>query len=351
MRHDLLSMDFEELSAFIAALELPKYRAAQMFEWFHRHTASFDANFFKQMNNLPKSLIRTLEETCITSYCTTTEIKSSASSETKKYLFALSDGVLIESVQMNYSFGDSVCISTQAGCKMGCSFCASGAGGFIRNLTAGEMLAQVHTVRKNILGKLSGIVLMGCGEPLDNFEQTIKFLKIIADPKSLGISMRSITLSTCGLVPEIRKLADMCLKINLAISLHAPNDRLRKAIMPIANVYSIRELMDVCRYYTERTARRITFEYALIAGTNDQPSHAHELIKLLSGMLCHVNLIPINSIAEEDTIKRSDLQHFAKILNKNHIPTTIRRTIGADINAACGQLRARPWGSGATRNA
>ena len=313
------------------SLDQPTYRALQIFEWLHKRSPAAGGAFsFAKMDNLPKSLREELESRC---YITPANIeeKLTASDGTVKFLLSLGD-VNVESVVMEYSHGRSLCISTQAGCRMGCYFCATGQGGFIRNLTAGEMCMQVY-----IAGDVRNIVLMGCGEPLDNFDATMRFIELI------GIGQRHITLSTCGLVPEILALAERRLQINLAISLHGPDDATRQALMPIAKRYSIQELMAACHEYAKITHRRITFEYALTAGVNDSPAQARALARLLKGMLCHVNLIPVNPISETGLTptKRRDAEAFAAILEQAKIPTTIRRTIGAEVNAACGQLRAR----------
>ena len=342
---DILSMNLDEMAAFMAHLNEPQYRAVQIFEWLHRRGAGLGS--VQDMDNLPKSLRAALEEHCRIASCRLVDVRISNLDDTHKFLFALEDDVLIESVRMKYSFGNSICISTQAGCKMGCKFCASAEGGFIRNLTAGEMCAQVYAARQEA-EKPAGIVLMGCGEPLDNFDQTIRFLELISHPKGAAVGGRHITVSTCGLVPQIKALADMRLQINLAISLHGPSNQIRKTLLPIANRYSINELIDACKYYISLTNRRITFEYALIRGINDHPDHAAALAKLLYGMLCHVNLIPVNPGAGGSSGQKSffptnrrEAEAFAIALERNHITATIRRTIGSDVNAACGQLRAK----------
>ena len=336
-KQDILSMNLDELQVFMIDLGAPAYRAAQIFEWLHRR----GADSFEKMDNLPKTLRAALEEHCHITPCHLIETLTSDKDGTHKFLFALEGDVLIEAVRMEYSFGHSICISTQAGCRMGCRFCASATGGLLRNLIAGEMCAQVYASKQDIQ-KLSGIVLMGCGEPLDNFDQTIKFLELINHPKGAAIGGRHITISTCGLIPQIKELAALGLQINLAISLHAPNDQIRKTLMPIASRYPISELIEVCKYYINQTNRRITFEYALVKDINDHPSHALALAELLTGMLCHVNLIPVNPGAGDysPTLRR-EAEAFAAILQHKHIQTTIRRTIGSEVNAACGQLRAK----------
>ena len=336
--YDILSMNFEEVSEIIASLNAPKYRAKQVFEWLHHRGATS----FNEMDNLPKDLRTKLVQHCYIASCKLADTKTSKDDNTCKFLFELSDGVLIESVLMEYSYGYSICISTQAGCRMGCKFCASTQGGLIRNLTAGEMCAQVYALRKHkaTTDKLGGIVLMGCGEPLDNFDATIRFLELI------DVGARNITLSTCGLVPEIKKLADIKLQINLAVSLHAPDDEIRSQIMPIAKKHPIEELVQACKYYVDKTNRRITFEYSLINGLNDEANHANRLAKLLAVIptaLCHVNLIPVNpdGTGKFTPTLRKGAEAFAAVLQKKHTNTTIRRTIGSDVDAACGQLRAK----------
>jgi len=261
---------------------------------------------------------------------------------TVKYLHALHDDTLIESVLMEYSHGHSVCVSTQVGCRMGCIFCASAQGGLVRNLTAGEMCAQVYAAARDCK-RVGGVVLMGCGEPLDNFDATMRFIELICHGDGINIGQRHIALSTCGLVPQILSLAEHKLQITLAISLHAPSDDLRRQLMPIAKAHPLPELMQACRYYVEKTSRRITFEYALAKGVNDSPAHGLDLAKLLRGIKCHVNLIPINKTYRSELVGsgRKDAQKFAEILTAKGVQTTIRRSLGADVDAACGQLRAR----------
>jgi len=269
------------------------------------------------------------------------ETYNSKKEDTKKHLFLLGDGNVIESVVMKYSHGNSICVSTQIGCKMGCKFCASTLGGIVRNLTSGEILGQIIRAQSELKERISNIVLMGSGEPLDNFQNVLKFIYNVNAEYGLNIGQRHITLSTCGIVPKIRELADLNLQITLAISLHAPNDEIRKQTMPIAKAYSINELLEVCSYYISKTNRRITFEYALVKGFNDTKENAVELSKILKGMLCHVNLIPINEINESELKKSNmdDINKFKEVLIKHGIETTIRREMGLDINAACGQLR------------
>ena len=345
MKYDILSMNVEELQNLMSELKEPAYRATQIFEWLH--TKRFDCSSilpFNDMKNLPKTLRTTLDERCKISTCKVKDLLISEQDDTHKYLFSLDDNITIESVRMKYSFGHSICISTQAGCRMGCRFCASAEGGLIRNLTPGEMCAQVYALK--LTDEVPNIVLMGCGEPLDNFESTMKFLELISHPKGAAIGGRHITISTCGLIPEIIKLTDSAkLQINLAISLHGPDDATRKTLMPIANRYPLTDLMDACKYYIKSTNRRITFEYALIKGINDSPQKADALATLLKGILCHVNLIPVNENTNGDTrylpASRQAAKSFLSILENRGINATIRRTIGSDVNAACGQLRAK----------
>lgn len=333
--YDILSMNPAELEGLMKELNQPMYRAGQIFNWLHKKNAT---SFF-DMTNLSKNLRAELETCSYIASVETVKKLESKNDGTIKYLFELNDKTLIESVLMKYSHGNTVCVSTQAGCKMGCYFCASGTE-YVRDLTPGEICAQVYEASKNS-GKIGGVVLMGCGEPLDNFKSVIHFIEQITHPEGLNIGQRHITLSTCGLVPEIIKLADLKLQITLAISLHAPSDEVRKTFMPIAKKHTLKEIISACRYYIKKTNRRITFEYALTKGVNDSPLQAKELIKLIRGLNCHVNLIPVNKTQGEFApTPRNDIQAFADILIGSRIQTTIRRSLGADVNAACGQLRA-----------
>ena len=333
---DLLSLTIKEIEDLMEKVGDKRYRGKQIFQWVNKGIKDFD-----KMSNIPKALRETLQEI---SYITRISIEKRWISKidgTIKYLFRLEDDNIIEAVAMEYKHGITLCISSQVGCGMGCNFCASTIGGLVRNLRAGEMVDQILLIQEDLNTKISNIVLMGSGEPLQNYDQVINFLKIVNNENGLNIGNRHITLSTCGLVPEIKRLADVQLPINLAISLHAPNDIIRKNIMPIAKKYSIEELIVACKYYLEKNNRRITFEYALIKGINDTDLHAKELSEVLKGLLCHVNLIPINEVKERDYKKsnKDKIQRFQSILKNNGIETTIRREMGADINAACGQLR------------
>ena len=335
---DLLSLPLEELLLFIETLGEKKFRGQQIFKWVQKGIKDID-----EMSNLSKDFREKLKERA---YITNIKIEQKLSSKidgTKKYLFLLEDNHIVEGVVMSYKHGLTACLSSQVGCGMGCSFCASTTHGLLRHLRAGEIIDQILLMQKDLGERISNVVMMGSGEPLHNFKEVVAFLKIVNDENGINIGNRHITLSTCGLVPEIKKLADLQIPINLAISLHAPNDELRQQTMPVAKRYSIKELMDSCRYYLEKNNRRITFEYALIKDFNDNPTHAEELSRLLRGLLCHVNLIPVNPI-DEKTFQRSKLDYiknFERILLKNGIETTVRREMGADIDAACGQLRNR----------
>lgn len=334
---DIKSMNIEELEQFLRELGEPKFRAKQIFDWLHAK----QADSFEEMTNLSKSLREKLKEQAAINGVEMVRRLVSQIDGTRKYLFALADGAIIESVLMKYEHGNTVCISTQVGCRMGCKFCASTLDGVERGLTAGEMLSQIYAIQKDCGERIHGTVLMGSGEPLDNYDNVVKFLRLINDPKGQNMGQRHITLSTCGLVEKIYDLAEEDLQITLAVSLHAPNDDIRTQTMPIAKVYSMERLLQACRDYADKTKRRITFEYALIHGVNDGDEDAWELGKKLRDMLCHVNLIPVNDVKERNYIKSSSerVKRFASILNENGIETTVRRKLGSDIDAACGQLR------------
>ena len=334
---DLKSMTIEELSRFLAEMGEPKFRAKQVFCWLHQKgVLSFD-----EMSNLPVSLREKLRENCyITSFSIVRKLSSQLDG-TVKYLFELPDGEYVETVLMRYEHGNSLCMSSQVGCRMGCEFCASTKAGFIRHLTPSEILEQVYAVSRDTGEKISNIVLMGIGEPLDNFDNVMRFLELISHPEGLNLSHRHISLSTCGVVDRIYELADKNLQLTLSISLHATDDEIRSSIMPINRRWNIEELLKACRHYTDRTHRRISYEYSLIKGVNDSKEQALRLAKLLKGTLCHVNLIPVNYVEEAGFEKSSKeaVYAFQKTLNDKGINATVRRTLGADINAACGQLR------------
>ncbi len=333
---DIKSMTLDEISGEFSKLSLPSFRAKQVYEWLRKGVSSFD-----EMSNLPKNL---RENLCNIFAINGVKIKKRLESrvdDTVKYLYELSDGQCIESVLMKYHHGYTVCISSQVGCRMGCSFCASGIEGLFRNLTPGEMLAQIETASKDNSVRVSNVVMMGMGEPLDNFENAKRFLKLVSDPLGLSIGHRHISLSTCGLVPKIYELMDLGLQITLSISLHAPTDEIRDSIMKVNHAYPVDTLLKACRDYIEKTGRRISFEYALIDGVNDTEECADILAKKLKGMICHLNLIPANPV-KENSFSRPDskkVKSFCEMLCKKGINTTVRRTLGADIDASCGQLR------------
>lgn len=313
-----------------------EFRAKQVFDWIYNNTWDFNL-----MSNIPKSLKDKLIDEFYIGIPIIVQKLVSKMEDTIKFLFEYPDGNVIESVVMKYVHGNTICVSTQVGCRMGCSFCASTKDGMVRNLTSGEMLAQVIKAQEEVGQRISNVVLMGSGEPLDNYENVMEFLDLLFSTDGLNIGQRHITLSTCGIVPQIRSLADKELQITLAVSLHAPSDELRRKMMPIANKYTIDEIIEACRYFIEKTNKRITFEYALVNGVNDNEICAHELSKRLEGLLCHVNLIPVNEIKENELKKSSILKiiTFRNILKEYGIETTLRKEMGTDINAACGQLR------------
>ena len=333
---DIKSLNLDEIKTLMVNLGEPKFRAKQIFSWLQNGCESF-----YDMTNLSKDLRKRLENSC---YIANVSIERKLVSEidgTVKYLYKLHDGEFIESVLMKYHHGYTVCASTQVGCRMGCKFCASGINGLIRNLTASEILSQIHAAQKDNGVRISNVVLMGMGEPLDNFDNTVKFLKLVSDDNGLNIGLRHISVSTSGLVNGIDRLAKLNMPITLSISLHAAEDSIRSKVMPVNRKYNISELLTACREYIKITGRRISFEYALIDGVNDTPKDAQLLAAKLKGMLCHVNLIPANPVVERD-FKRPDntkINEFKNHLEKLGITTTVRRTLGADINAACGQLR------------
>ena len=329
-------MTFDEIVSDFLNISEKKYRAKQVYEWIVKGTNSFD-----EMTNLSKpfreklSSIYEIPKVII-------ETKRISSDGTIKYLFKMPFGGYVESVIMKYKHGNTICVSTQVGCKMGCAFCKTGELGFKRNLFPSEMISQIQEAEKDLNAKISNIVLMGMGEPLDNYENVVKFIKMISSEDHLNIGMRHISLSTCGIVDKIYKLAEENMQLTLSISLHASNDETRKKIMKIANRWSISELIEACKYYIKKTGRRISFEYIMIDGVNDRPADAERLIKLLKGVLCHVNLIPLNG-ENNANLKRSSkncIYRFKNALEAGNISATIRRTLGEDIEGACGQLRA-----------
>lgn len=338
MKTDIRSLNFQELTEFIREKQLPKFRAAQIYKWLQQK----GVRSFSEMTDLPKDLRDRLEAECELPNCKIDTKLCSEIDDTVKYLYALGDGEYVECVVMHYKYGYSICISTQLGCKMGCTFCASAIGGFQRHLRPSEMLSEILTAQADLGVRISHIVLMGTGEPLDNYENVLRFLELVTDEKGQNISMRHISLSTCGVVPRIYDLAERRLGLTLSVSLHAPNDALRSQTMPVNRRWPIDELLTACRVYTEMTSRRISFEYAMISGFNDSDACAKELAGRLSGMLCHVNLIPVNAVRERSFQRSGDnrVKRFADILERKGLTVTVRRTLGSDINASCGQLRA-----------
>lgn len=337
MLKDIRAYNLEELKMEMELMGEKKFVASQIFSWLHKHKISS----FDEMTNISKALREKLKNYYDIYGCTIEKKLVSVYDDTVKYLFKLYDGEYIESVVMKYKYGYTICVSSQVGCKMGCKFCASGIAGFVRNLEVGEILGQVYAAENDLGIRISHIVMMGVGEPLDNFDNVMKFLSLVSDENGLNIGMRNISLSTCGVVSGIYKLMEKHLQLTLSISLHAPNDEIRSRTMPVNKRWNIDELLKACRDYTKATSRRISFEYAMISGVNDSDECAKELASRLKGMLCHVNLIPVNSVKERD-FRRSDntrINEFIKILEKYGINVTVRRTLGSDINASCGQLR------------
>ncbi len=335
-QRDILSMTLPELTDALQALGQPKYRAAQIYHWLHVKKAPN----FSQMLDLPTALRTKLDvEFCIKRLFIARRLES-CMDNTVKYLYRLPDGQHVESVLMSYRHGWRLCISTQVGCKMGCQFCASTIAGYVRNLTPSEMLLQIDETERDAGVTVSGIVLMGIGEPLDNFENVMRFLDLLSDAQGRKMSLRHVTLSTCGIVPRMCELADRKSGLTLAVSLHNPTDAGRSAVMPVNRRYPLSELMEACRYYFSRTGRRVTFEYAVMQGENDSDADARALAKLLKGQQAHVNLIPVNSVKERSYhATRKAALDFMERLEKLGVHATVRRTLGSDIEAACGQLR------------
>ena len=333
---DIKSMYYSELEKYITDNNFPKFRAKQIYTWLNKGVESFE-----EMKNLPKNLIEFLSGSSYISVANIEKKLVSRYDKTVKYLFRLNDGEFVETVVMNYRHGYSICVSTQVGCKMGCTFCATGKSGFSRSLSSSEILAQIEKAQKDLNVRISNVVLMGMGEPLDNFDNVVRFLKLVSSEDGLNIGMRHITLSTCGIVPKIYKLAEYKFALTLSVSLHAPDNETRSKTMPINKKYPIEELIKACRDYFDITGRRVSFEYAMIDGVNDSDNCAEKLGKLLKGLNCHVNLIPVNSVKGSD-FKKSRIERqksFVNILNKHSITVTVRRTLGSDINASCGQLK------------
>lgn len=334
---DLRSLTFDKLKTELVKLGEKPFRAKQIYEWLHKKQITD----FEEMTNISKELREKLKENYIIKNIRIVERLTSKEDNTSKYLFDIGDNIVIESVLMRYSYGNAVCISSQAGCRMGCTFCASTVDGLERNLLPGEMAGQIYEIQRDIGERVSNVVIMGSGEPLDNFDNVIDFLEIIHSEEGNNLSHRHITLSTCGLVNKIYDLAEKNLQITLAISLHASNDETRQKTMPVAKRYNMDELINAAKHYANTTKRRVTFEYALIKNVNDSNDDARELAAKLKGILCHVNLIPVNDVKENNYIRSSEenIKKFASVLQSCGIETTIRRKLGSDINAACGQLR------------
>ena len=333
---DLKSLYLSEIEELLKEVNAPSYRAKQIFKWFQSGISSFD-----EMTNIPKDLRGYLSRI---GYLADTVIERKLVSKidgTVKYLYKLNDGEFIESVVMKYEHGTTVCVSTQVGCLMGCKFCASGLNGKVRDLTASEILSQITTANKDNDIRISNVVLMGMGEPLDNFYNTVRFLKLVSDSEGLNIGLRHISLSTSGLVNKIKELSCYNFPITLSVSLHAPFDNIRSAMMPVNNKWNISSLMKACKEYQKVTTRRISFEYALISGVNDNEKCAEELARITKGIMCHINLIPVNPVKENDFKKpeKNTIYKFQKLLTNKGLNATVRRTLGADINASCGQLR------------
>ena len=334
----LLSMNLEELTAWVKAQGFPAFRGRQLYEWLMRG-ASFD-----EMSNLPKDFRGKLALVATENPVRIRDAFVSKLDGTEKYLYELDDGNLIEGVLMRYHHGNTLCLSTQVGCRMGCAFCASTLEGCVRSLTPAEMLGQIVAAnrRLNGEGRVGNVVLMGSGEPLDNYDNVMKFLRLMSDESGLNMSLRGVSLSTCGLVPNMYRLAEEGLPVTLSLSLHAPNDEIRRKLMPVAKAYSIEEVLAACRNYVEKTGRRVIFEYAMVGDLNCEIAHADELAKRLRGLQCHVNLIPLNEIKERDALKaptQAQVERFMKRLQERHISVTRRREMGDDIQGACGQLR------------
>ena len=336
MKTDIKSLTLAELQSQLAQMGQSSFRAGQVYAWLHRGAVTFG-----EMTDLPKALRESLDERYDITAAQVVRKQASQQDGTVKYLWRLSDGNCVETVLMRYRYGNSVCISSEVGCPMGCAFCASTLGGLVRRLRPSEMLDQVLFTQLDAGQPISHIVLMGIGEPLDNLDTVLRFLALVNSPQGMNIGMRHISLSTCGLVPKIRQLAEEKLQLTLSVSLHAPNDEIRNTIMPVNRAYHVEALLAACRDYARMTGRRISFEYAMIRGVNDSPACARLLLKRLRGMPAHVNLIPLNEVAESPLkpSSRQTIRQFQQILADGGLPVTVRRSLGGDIDAACGQLR------------
>ena len=336
---DIKSMNLVELTEFVASIGEKAFRAKQLYQWLHvKQVYAFD-----DMTNLSKAFREKLNEVSFITDLKQEQVQISQIDGTRKYLFLLEDGNVIESVLMRYKHGNSVCISSQVGCRMGCRFCASTLDGLVRGLRPSEMIDQIYKIGPDIGERISNVVVMGTGEPMDNYDNLLKFITLLTDENGLNISQRNLTVSTCGIVPRMRQLADEKLSITLALSLHASNQKKRLELMPVANKYDIHDVIDACKYYFDQTGRRVTFEYSLVGGVNDTDEDARELSQLIHGMNCHVNLIPVNPIKERDYVQSNAavIAAFKNKLDKNGINVTVRREMGRDIDGACGQLRKR----------
>ncbi len=336
---DIKSMNLAELTEFVASIGEEAFRAKQLYQWLHvKQVYAFD-----DMTNLSKAFREKLNEVSFITDLKQEQVQISQIDGTRKYLFLLEDGNVIESVLMRYKHGNSVCISSQVGCRMGCRFCASTLDGLVRGLRPSEMIDQIYKIGQDIGERISNVVVMGTGEPMDNYDNLLKFITLLTDENGLNISQRNLTVSTCGIVPRMRQLADEKLSITLALSLHASNQKKRLELMPVANKYDIHDVIDACKYYFDQTGRRVTFEYSLVGGVNDTDEDARELSQLIHGMNCHVNLIPVNPIKERDYVQSNAavIAAFKNKLEKNGINVTVRREMGRDIDGACGQLRKR----------
>ena len=338
-KKDIKSLNLKELKTEMEAIGEKAFRAKQMYEWMHVKLA----RSFHEMTNLSEALRKKCDELYDFTALEVVQVQESKIDGTRKFLFGLKDGNVVESVWMKYKHGNSVCISSQVGCRMGCKFCASTLDGLERSLLPSEMLDQIYAISRYTGERVSNVVVMGSGEPMDNYDNLLKFIELLTDENGLNISQRNVTVSTCGLVPKMKELADEKLQITLALSLHATTDEKRRRLMPIANKYGIEELMEACKYYFDKTGRRLTFEYSLVGGVNDTDEDARELIELVKPLNCHINLIPVNPIKEREFVESNTARviAFKNKLEKNKINVTIRREMGRDIDGACGQLRRR----------
>ena len=336
---DIKSMSLQELEIIIKEKGEKAFRAKQIYQWIHQKQVSS----YEEMSNIPLKLREILEEEYPLMKLNMIQVQESSLDGTRKYLFGLEDGNMVESVWMKYHHGNSVCISSQVGCRMGCRFCASTLDGLERNLKPSEMLEQIYSIIRHTGERVSNLVIMGTGEPMDNYENVVKFLRLLTGEEGYNMSQRNITVSTCGIVEGIRKLAEEKLQITLALSLHATTDEKRRQLMPVAYRYELKEVLKACEYYFEKTGRRVSFEYSLVAGVNDNLNDAKELADLVKGMNCHVNLIPVNPIKERDykQSEKKQIEDFKNYLNNKGVTATVRREMGRDIDGACGQLRRR----------